>query len=415
MKNCSNGFIHKMHRTYIARQAILDRKSNTIGYELLFRDSPDNKFPEIDKDVATAKLIIQNHIHGDIRALSLGKPAFINFTEHYLLNKFPLMFDKDSIVIELVSHQFPSERLKKIIKFYHDKGYKIALSEYDLAAHWDVLLPYLSMIKVDVKKINVKRLKPLIEKIRPYDVALAAEKVETRYQLQSLAEVGFNFFQGFFYHEPEIITGQILSPSKVQMLNLISETFKSPLNFDAIAQVLGQDVNLSIGLLKMVNNVSTGTKVAITSIKQAAAYLGETKLKQFVSVLALSKLTTESSDEISRQALITARLMFALADKSDFKEIKDLAFITGLLSAIEVILSMPMSDILRTMPLAKPIEEALVNRGGLLGELLALTTHYILGNNGNLVQKFSDYSLSAELIQEEFIAASLWCQSLNKD
>ncbi|WDE09848.1 EAL and HDOD domain-containing protein [Thalassomonas haliotis] len=403
-----------MHSTYIARQAILDRKSRTIGYELLFRDSPDNKFPEIDPDVASAKVIIQNHIHGDIAALTLGKTAFINFTEYYLLNKFPLLFDKKSIVIELVGHEFPSERLIKIIKYYHEKGYKIALTEYDLAEHWDVLLPYLYLIKIDVKKINVKRLKSLIDKARSHQVLLAAEKVETRFQLQSLAEVGFNYFQGFFYHEPEIVTGQTLSPIKAQMLKLISESAKSPLDFDAIAEILAYDVNLSISLLKLVNNVASGTKVAITSIKQAAAYLGEKKLKQFVAILALSKLSTEETDEIARQSLITARLMSELAQKSDFKQVKDFAFITGLLSAMEVILAMPMADILRTMPLAKPIEEALIHRSGLLGKLLSMTSHYIIGDNGTLIEKFSDYSLSAELIQQEFVSASKWCSDLTQ-
>ena len=137
-----------MHNTYIARQAILDRNRTTIGYELLFRDSPENKFPEIDQDVASSKLIIQNHLQGDIRALSMGKLAFINFTEQCLVNKYPLMFDKSSIVIELVGHKTPTERLLKIIQFYHKKGYKVALTEYDLDDKWDVLFPYLSIIKI---------------------------------------------------------------------------------------------------------------------------------------------------------------------------------------------------------------------------------------------------------------------------
>ena len=97
-----------MKHTYIARQAILNEKSETIGYELLFRDSSDNKFPDIEQDVASSKLIIQNHIHGDIKTISMGKLAFINFTENCLIHKFPLMFDKDSIVIELVGADKPT-------------------------------------------------------------------------------------------------------------------------------------------------------------------------------------------------------------------------------------------------------------------------------------------------------------------
>ncbi len=79
-----------MKHTYIARQAILNEKLETIGYELLFRDSCDNKFPDIEHDVASSKLIIQNHIHGDIETISMGKLSFINFTENCLIHKFPL-------------------------------------------------------------------------------------------------------------------------------------------------------------------------------------------------------------------------------------------------------------------------------------------------------------------------------------
>ena len=81
-----------MKNTYIARQAILNERSETIGYELLFRDSPDNKFPEVGHDIASSKLIIQNHLHGDIRKISMNKVAYINFTENCLIHKYPLVF-----------------------------------------------------------------------------------------------------------------------------------------------------------------------------------------------------------------------------------------------------------------------------------------------------------------------------------
>ena len=402
-----------MYSTYIARQAILDRQSNTIGYELLFRDSINNKFPEIDPDIASSKLIIQNHLQGDIQSLCLGKLAFINFTERCLINKFPLLFDKSAIVIELVGQSAPTENLLKVAKYYFDKGYKIALTEYNLDPRWDDIFPYLSMIKVNIEKINPKRLQPVISKIKPFEIKLVAEKVETNFQLQALAEVGFSYYQGFFYHEPEIIEGQKLAPMKTQMLNLISETFHVPLNYTSIASIISHDVNLSVGLLKMVNNVGTGSTVEITSLKQAAAYLGEEKLKQFVTILALSKLTTDKTDELSKQALITARLMSAIAAKNNaFKEISTFAFITGLLSAIEAILSMSITDIINTMPLADPIEQALLKREGLLGELLTLTSNYITGEGEGIKTLANVYDVNADFVHSEFVAASRWCQDL---
>ena len=401
-----------MQRTYIARQAIFDRKSNTVGYELLFRNSPKNTFPDIDQDIATSKLIIQSHIHGDITALSMGKPAYINFTEKCLINKYPLMFDKNSIVIELVGQRFPTERLIKIIKYYFDKGFKLALTQYNLDERWDVIFPYLSVIKVDIEVINPKRMFRVLTRLKPHNIKLVAEKVETKYQYQSLIEVGFNYYQGFFYHEPEIIEGQTLTPIKTQMLQLMSETFNTHLNYEAIANIISHDVNLTIGLLKMVNNVATGTRIEITCVKQAITYLGEEKLKQFVSILALSKLTTDETDEISKQALITGKLMLAIATKEPFREAREFAFITGILSAIEVILNMPIAEVVKTMPLAKPIEQALIDHSGVLGELLVFVTDYVTGKSENISETIKAYAIYPEFIQHEFVEASRWCLDL---
>jgi len=402
-----------MYSTYIARQAILDRYSVTIGYELLFRDSPENQFPEVDQDVASSKLIIQNHLQGDIQSISLGKTAFINFSEKCLINKYPLMFDRKSIVIELVGQKSPTQRLLKIVKYYADKGYKIALTEYDLSDEWDVLFPYISIIKVDIETINPKRLQPIIQRIKPFDIKLAAEKVETNFQLQALAEVGFNFYQGYFYHEPEIIEGQTLAPIKTQMLQLISETFNTPLNFDKIAHIISHDVNLTVGLLKMVNNVATGTQIEIKSLKQAAVYLGDEKLCQFVAILALSNLTSDIADEICKQALITAKMMAELSNNNSFEAISEFAFITGLLSKIELMLGIPISKIIKTMPLAPKIEQALLKEEGPLGELLKLTSVYVSGSDDEIDQLIANYALNKEVVQQEFVKASKWCNDLD--
>ena len=60
----------------------------------------------------------------------MGKPAYINFTENCLIHKYPLVFNKDTIVIELVGHTKPSQRLLKIIKYfyYHELFFSFALS-----------------------------------------------------------------------------------------------------------------------------------------------------------------------------------------------------------------------------------------------------------------------------------------------
>ncbi|MCP4987922.1 MAG: HDOD domain-containing protein [Colwellia sp.] len=401
-----------MKNTYIARQAILNANMETIGYELLFRDSPENKFPEIDQDVASSKLIIQNHIYGDIKALSMGKIAFINFTENSLIHKYPLMFDKDAIVIELMGHEKPTKNLLKIINYYHKKGYKIALSEYDLAKHWDTFFPYIDIVKVNIEKINTKRLVSTLPRMKPHNIKLSAERVETKNQKQTLAEIGFSYFQGYFYHQPEMVTEKKLTSQKAHMLQLLSETFNTPINYDKVANIISHDVNLTIGLLKMVNNVASGTQVEIKSLKQATVYLGDEKLCQFIAILALSNLTSDIADEICKQALITGKMMAELSHSNSFEEVSEFAFITGLLSEIEVMLGMPMSTIIKTMPLAAQIEQALLKKEGPLGELLKLTSAYISGSGDDIDKLIANHALNKKIIQQEFVSASQWCNDL---
>jgi EAL and modified HD-GYP domain-containing signal transduction protein len=401
-----------MKNTYIARQAILNTNMETIGYELFFRDSPENKFPEIDQDVASSKLIIQNHIYGDIQSLSMGKVAFINFTENSLIHKYPLMFSKDEIIIELMGHTTPTKNLLKIVNYYHKKGYQIALSEYDLATHWDEFFPLIDIIKINIEKINTKRIISALPRIKPHNIKLTAEKVETKYQKQTLAEIGFSYFQGYFYHEPEIVADKKLTSQKTLMLQLLSETFNTPINYDEVAKIISHDVNLTIGLLKMVNNVATGSRVEIKSLKQAAVYLGDEKLCQFVAILALSNLTSDSAEEVCKQALITGRMMSELSLNNSFESVSEFAFITGLLSEIEVLLGMPLKEIMKTMPLALKIEQALIKHTGTLGELLKLTTAYLSGSDEVTNELIVNHNLNKNTLQQEFVNASQWCSDL---
>ena len=75
-----------MVEAFIARQPILDRQRNVVGYELLFRSGADNFFRPVDGDRATAILIDDAvHLHS-MEKLTNGKKCFINFTRKALID-----------------------------------------------------------------------------------------------------------------------------------------------------------------------------------------------------------------------------------------------------------------------------------------------------------------------------------------
>ncbi|GAL05380.1 predicted signal transduction protein [Photobacterium aphoticum] len=64
-----------MTNSYLARQPILNRRKETIGYELLFRDGPDNAFPAIEDEQATHRLLTDNFLGANAADISAGKKA----------------------------------------------------------------------------------------------------------------------------------------------------------------------------------------------------------------------------------------------------------------------------------------------------------------------------------------------------
>lgn len=80
---------------FIARQAIFDHNKNTYGYELLYRNSFENFYSCPKPEQATSQIIFQNHIFGDLANICSQKKAFINFDDRFILEKLPLMLDKN--------------------------------------------------------------------------------------------------------------------------------------------------------------------------------------------------------------------------------------------------------------------------------------------------------------------------------
>jgi EAL and modified HD-GYP domain-containing signal transduction protein len=104
---------------YVARQPILDKDKNLFAYELLFRDSLENIFPKnINDEEATAKIIEGLEFNLGLDSLTQGSLAFINFTHDSLINGYPLLLEKEQIMVEILETAKPSKRLRAACCLY---------------------------------------------------------------------------------------------------------------------------------------------------------------------------------------------------------------------------------------------------------------------------------------------------------
>ena len=87
---------------YVARQPVFTADKEIFAYELLFRLGFENVFPDVDGDTATSKVLTNTFFSFGLDEILGGKPGLINFTRDLILQRIPLFFPKEHIIIEVL-------------------------------------------------------------------------------------------------------------------------------------------------------------------------------------------------------------------------------------------------------------------------------------------------------------------------
>ncbi|KPH63960.1 diguanylate phosphodiesterase [Pseudoalteromonas porphyrae] len=394
---------------YAARQPILDREKKLVGYELLFRDGVDNVFPNIDGDEATSRLIEGSQFNFGLEDLTDNKPAFINFTLDTLQKGYPTLLGKEQIVVEILETIQPGKRLLSLVKDLKEKGYTLALDDYIHQPVWRHFYPFIDIIKIDFLTCELDTIHEVIEAIKPFpQIKLLAEKVETYEKYQLALELGFTYFQGFFFSKPEMVQSKTLPPSEMALAELLYETSTVDLNLKKITEVFERDVNLSYKLLRYSNSAAFKRRAEINTIKQALIVLGAQEIKKFLSLLFASQVAADKPAELIRLSLTRARFTELLAiNHNKFKD-TGMAFLTGMMSLMDAILDESMESVMEKLPLSNDIKLALVKDEGLLAQYLRLVKLYEQANwqGANAIQE--QLGLATDKVPDAYHDAVNW-------
>jgi len=358
---------------YAARQPILDVNKKLYAYELLFRDSIDNVFPDIDGDEATSKMIEASKFNMGISEFTSTKPAFINFTLETLSQGYPEMLTNEEVVVEVLETVKPGKKLLGICKDLHSKGYTIALDDYEHQSVWAHFYPFIKIIKIDIQQTDFEAIKQVIAAIKDHPhIELLAEKVETYQEYDQAQQLGFKYFQGFFFAKPEMVKAKSLSPSQLAMAELLYETSKPELDLASITSVFERDVSLSYKLLRYANSAIFKRRSEVSTIKQALVILGSGELKRFLGLMFAVTANPDKPTELIKLAMTRAKFCELVAQDMKSKLDTSIAFLTGLLSMIDAILDEELADILGKLPLASEIKEPLLTRKGTMAAIIKL-------------------------------------------
>jgi EAL and modified HD-GYP domain-containing signal transduction protein len=187
-----------------------------------------------------------------------------------------------------------------------------------------------------------------------------------------MLELGFDYFQGYFFAKPEMIKTKSLSPSQIAMAELLYETSKTDLDLNNITKVFERDVSLSYKLLRYANSAIFKRRNEISTIKQALVILGSGELKRFIGLMFAVTANPNKPSELINLAMTRAKFCELVVHNSNLQLDISIAFLTGLLSMIDAILDEEMATVLEKLPLSQEIKEPLLTEKGLMAAIIKL-------------------------------------------
>ncbi|MBY7924735.1 EAL domain-containing protein [Vibrio fluvialis] len=357
---------------YIARQPVFDRDLDIFGYELLYRDGPNNTFPNNTTIGITERIFVEQHLaHQGI--ILEGKVGFVNFDYDDLINKLPLEFPKEQYIIEVLETCSPDKELMTTLLDLKMTGYRIALDDFCVNdSRWNSFIKIADIIKFDIQKTPLKDIRNLIGKLRNKNISVLAEKVENYSEYEEAKNLGFDYFQGYFFSKPQLIKRNKLDETFKANMELLQEVSKYEYSLMEVERIISSCPALTIRLLNYVNSqISIRSKIC--SLNQAINYLGKDRVKRFSSHLIISMCPPSKPRSLFINALYRANLLQDLANTPSFSEILDKAYITGMISLIDALLDVDMAQFLSALNLNDEIGSAILFKDGKLGRLLLLT------------------------------------------
>ncbi len=405
----------KKKNVFIARQPIFDKDQNIFGYELLFRSGLENFFDtNLDQDYASSKMLMDTLLVFGFDELTRGRTVFLNFTKKVLLSDIATLFPKQKVVIELLEDIEPDNEVIQAFNNLKEQGYTLALDDFEYDGKYQPLLSLTDIIKVDFLLTKGEERAKVIQQINRSNIRYLAEKVETIEEFNQAINMGYSYFQGYFFSKPVIVSGVDMPAYKLHFLQIIQELYKPDVSIVNIERILMRDVSLSYKLMRLINSAAFSLRKEIYSIKHALNLLGIDELKKWISIMSISQVSEEKPEQLMITSISLAKFCETVAENTSNRSIKSNFFLAGLFNYIDAFLNRPMDEIVKHLPIIDEIKGALLGNNNIYRQVLDLYTYYEKMEWNQVTALCDLIRIDPENIFEYYMEAITWANKFQK-
>jgi EAL and modified HD-GYP domain-containing signal transduction protein len=236
------------------------------------------------------------------------------------------------------------------------KGYRLALDDFTWNASQEPLVRLVDYIRVDYNALGIEERQHL-KRLKSDSVALIAGDVKTQQDYRRAVADGFTLFHGEYFRNPELLKRSRIPANPGSHFDIVRLLCNDPIDVRRISQLVMRDAALTHRLLRLVNSPLYAIQNDVRSIESAIMILGDHTFRRVVSLAILSELNAEQPPEIMHLALVRARFCEMTARLCGLESAEQ--YLLGMFSLVPAMLRAPMKEITRSLPLRKPVCEAL--------------------------------------------------------
>lgn len=242
-----------------------------------------------------------------------------------------------------------------------------------------------------------------------------ATGVQTLEAFHMCHKLQFAHFMGPFITRHENLGSPVMGPSRAKVLDLMNRV-RTGAEQAELAAHFRQDPALSVRLLRYVNSPGMGLMNKIGGIEQALMVMGQDKLYRWLTLVLFTGGQAQELDHaLLENALVRGRVAEQLAGRALFAKARDEIFVAGLFSLLDVVMRMPMEQVLKQISLPAEITEAITARRGPYAPYLALAIACEQDDQSSIEALAKQIGRDVADINGVHMDALLWAQQLSGD
>ncbi|MBB6622780.1 EAL and HDOD domain-containing protein [Clostridium gasigenes] len=398
-------------KIFLARQAIYNKNTKIVAYEILYRNSLKNTFDKNQKQEEATYKVMQNISSFGLNILTKNKLAFINFPEEVINSNMATLLPPDKVIIEVLETVEPTKEIIANLKFLRHKGYTIALDDISTYKQVEGFLGVIDIVKIDYKLSNKAERINIIKKLKNKNIKMLAEKIETENEMIEAKILGFDYFQGYYFSKPTVMESEDIAAKNRTIFYVIIELMKEDYDINRMENLIKSDIGLTYKFIKFINSAYFSFIQEVSSIKNAVMLIGANELRKWLCIISISEMNSNIGEEHANNIIIRARMCELISENKGYND-KDLAFMVGLFSDIHMLMDKSLIDVVEELPIGKEGKAALLGEDNIYSDILNLVIAYENMDEEKIQIISSKTKVNIDKLGEIYLASIEWGSKL---